>query len=551
MINHFEAIVIGSGYGGAIAASRLARAGLRVAVLERGKEYALGDFPDTLAEGAKAFQTNSALGHSGPRDGLFDLHANKDISVLVGCGLGGTSLINGNVMLEPEPRVFEDPIWPAALRADIGGGMAQGYAKARAMLRPVPYPAHIMLDKITALQASATALGGKFSYPPINVTFEEQAGVNAAGVEQPACTLCGDCCSGCNVGAKNTVAMNYLPDAVKHGAQIFTHCAVSHVAHGETASARWAIHYERTDEGGPGGVQVISANHVFVCAGTLGSTEILLRSKARGLTLSDRLGHGFSGNGDVIAFGYNNDVPINGIGVGDPPRTDKVGPVGPVIAGLVDLRSDGPVSENMVIQEGAIPSLLGPLLPTMLAGSSALFGRDTDTGDFWSEAGRTLKSIAHDPYEGAVHNSQTYLVMAHDDHNGRMELNGKGKVSLVWPDVGDLPVYKMIDATLEKATAANGGTYIPNPLWSKALGRNLISVHPLGGCAMGETADSGVVDHACRVFAQNGGFHEGLYAMDGSVMPRSLGVNPSLTISAISERAMALFIERRERGKTV
>ena len=552
MEDRYDAIVIGSGYGGGIAASRLSRMGLKVCVLERGREFPIGSFPKNLKEGGKEFQTTSALGRTGSRDALFDMRVNKDISVMVGCGPGGTSLINGNVMLEPEPRVFEDKKWPAALRAELSTSLASGYDRARAMLRPVSYPGKPDLKKIDAFKQSAEAVGGKFSYPPINVTFEEQAGLNAAGVDQPACTLCGDCCSGCNVGAKNTIAMNYLPDAKNHGASIFTQCQVHHIEQhhieqGAGEGARWNVIFETTGSDSAEAMQSVSADIVVCSAGTLGSTEILLRSAVEGLPLSSALGQNFSGNGDVLAFGYNNDVPINGIGTGHPPYEEGVEPVGPVIAGLIDLRTDGALEDNIVIQEGALPSLLAPLLPAMLAGASPLFGDDTDSGDSWDETKRSAQSLIKGAYEGAVHNSQTFLVMAHEGSGGKMVLDDDGNIRLDWPDVGDLPVFELIDKHLRAAVAATGGTYIPNPLWSKMLDRNLVSVHPLGGCAMGDDASSGVVDHKCRVFDGGGKIHKGLYVMDGSAMPRSLGVNPSLTISAISERAMSYFADELER----
>ena len=289
---------------------------------------------------------------------------------------------------------------------------------------------------------------------------------------------------------------------------------------------------------------MVSARTVVLGAGTLGSSEIMLRSAEAGLCLSPRTGENFSGNGDVIAFGYNNDVEINGIGIGHP-AVEGTDLVGPVIAGLIDLRRDGPLDENIVIQEGAIPSLLAPLLPGLMAGISPLFGDDTDAGDFFAEAGRTAKSIFKGAYQGAVHNTQTFLVMAHEGGGGVMSLDD-GRLGLTWPDAGKRPVFELISKTLRAATAATGGTYVDNPMWSRLLGRNLISVHPLGGCCLADTAEVGVVDHKCRVFDGDGGVHDGLYVMDGSVLPRSLGVNPSLTISAVAERAMIHFA--RDRG---
>ena len=533
----YGAVVVGSGYGAGTAASRLARMGLDVCVLERGKEFLPGDFPDTLGKGMRQFQASTPIGHTGPRQALFDMHMHDDVSVLVGCGLGGTSLINGNVMLQPDNRVFEDTAWPEALRNDVADGLAAGYARARHWLQPVPYPGTPHLAKITAFEKAAKALGGPFSYPPVNVTFEPGVQGNAAGVHQPACTLCGDCCSGCNIGAKNTVAMNYLPDAARHGAAIFTGTRVSHV---ERKGGLWRVLF---DDGAGTPVRVVTTPVVVIGAGTLGSSEIMLRSKAAGLSLSPRTGDRFSGNGDVIAFGYNNDVPVNGIGMGHLP-VDPDNPVGPVIAGLIDLRATASLDDGMVIQEGAIPGLLSALLPAMLATGSPMFGDDTDTGDSLSEAGRAARSLFGGAYTGAVHNTQTFLVMAHDGALGHIRLDDD-RVVVKWPGAGDAPVYKKISEVLRKATAATGGTFIDNPLWSRRLGRNLVSVHPLGGCPMGDDPDCGALNHAAQAFTGDGELWDGLYVMDGSIIPRSLGVNPSLTITALTERALTIFEKQR------
>ena len=532
--DRYDAIIIGSGYGAGVAASRLSRMGLKTCVLERGREFLPGDFPDTLREGMKEFQTSSGLGHTGKHDALFDMRVNSDMSVLVGCGLGGTSLINGNVMLKPDPRVFEDTAWPKALRDAVSGELEDGYTQARKWLQPVSYPGAPQLKKITAFETAARAVGGPFSYPPINVTFNGDPDGNTAGVYQPDCTNCGDCCSGCNIGAKNTVAMNYLPDAARHGAEIFTGAWVSHV---ERIGSIWSVVFKDDND-----VQhSVQAGSVILGAGTLGSSEIMLRTRKAGLSVSPRTGERFSGNGDVISFGYNNDVPVNGIGMGDLVG-DANDPVGPVIAGLIDLRNTNDLSDGMVIQEGAIPGLLSVLLPTMLASGAPLFGDDTDSGDFLKEAGRTARSLFKGAYEGAVHNTQTFLVMAHDSATGTMQIKD-GRLIIDWPNAGRAPIYEEISNVLRKATAATGGTLINNPLWSRALGRNLISVHPLGGCGLGDDPETGVVDHKSRVFNADGGVWDGLYIMDGSVIPRSLGVNPSLTITALSERAMAHYAQ--------
>ena len=541
---HYDAIVVGSGYGAGISASRLSRMGLKVCVFERGPERVPGEFPETLGESSDEFQIDLPLKHIGSKTALFDMHVNSDVSVLVGCGLGGTSLINGNVMLIPDRRVFDNKDWPEKIRQDFDTLLKEGYERANLMIQPVSYPNKIKLKKLQAFETAAKAIDAECTLPPITVTFDAESSGNHAGVIQEDCTLCGDCCSGCNIGAKNTTALNYIPDAVNHGAKIFTLTQVHHI---ERKAEIWKVYFQRIDaETGeviPNSYRYITSETIVLGAGTLGSTEILLRSKEAGLDISDLIGKNFSGNGDVIAFGYNNDIPINGIGTGNP-IPEELEPVGPVIAGLIDLRDTEDVNDGMVIQEGAIPSTLAPIMPALTSSASPIFGDDTDDGwqDFIEEKMRSWTSIFKGAYQGAVHNTQTLLVMAHDGGGGEMKLDDD-RIRIDWPDAGDRPVFKKIGNVLNRVTAATGGTFINNPVWSKALGRGLISVHPLGGCCLGETVFTGVVNHKCQVFNTYGGVHQGLYVTDGAVMPSSLGVNPSMTISAIAERAMMYYAD--------
>jgi cholesterol oxidase len=545
--DHYEVVVIGSGYGGSIAASRMARAGRNVCVLERGKEFQPGEYPDTEPTALGETQVHLADGkHAGDRTGLYDLHQNTDISVLVGCGLGGTSLLNANVSLEAEPRVFDDPRWPVEVIQDLPTLVAKGYERAREMLKPVAYPDNQPpLPKLAALEASSKFLDGKFYRTPINVTFAD--GVNHVGVEQHACTLCGDCCSGCNYGAKNTLIMNYLPDAVNHTAEIYSRTAVRYL---EKQGDKWLVHYQILDSGREcfdAPTLTVSADIVFVSAGTLGSTEILLRSRAHGLSLSDKLGEHMTGNGDVLAFGYNGDRVINGIGSGhrDPASMD---PVGPCITGIIDLRGQTVLDDGMVIEEGSIPGALGPILAGGLAGSSLIGGRDEEPGIATriEELEREQQSLICGPYHGAIHNTQTYLIMTHDDGNGRMYLD-KDELRVDWPGVGQQPIFEKANDALYQAGKALGGRYVDNPLWTKQFHQQLITVHPLGGCVMGKDASTGVVNHKGQVFAGVEGttVYPNLYVSDGSVIPRPLGVNPLLTISALSERVVAVAAAER------
>ena len=510
----YDVVVVGSGYGGGVSASRLARAGQRVCVIERGREIPTGSFPDRLPELRRELQVSGGRMRSGSR-GLYDFRLGADIHVLVGCGLGGGSLINAGVGLRPDARVFADGAWPREVAAD--GLLDLGFERAQAMLRPSRYAKAQTLTKYRALEAASAAFGTPPVPAPVVVSFEET--VNPAGVTQPACTLCGDCCSGCNVGAKNTVAVTYLPDAKAHGADIFTELTVGHL---EKRDGGWRVHFmpEETDTT----PRFVDAKTVVLAAGTLGSTEVLLRSRDHGLKLSDRLGEGFSANGDIIAFALGGRERVNGVGVGEPPK--YVGDIiGACVAGQIELPDGSDLDRSMIIQEGVLPSALAPLLPVFFIAGGRLLG--------------AAQSLIKGVYQGPLSHLHTFFVVSHDDAKGRIGLeNGGARVH--WPNVADQPVYARVDEALTRAAQAVGARYIKSPLATTTMGTKPATAHPLGGCGMGEDAACGVVNHKCQVFAGESGegVHAGLYVCDGAVIPRSIGVNPLLTITALAERAM-------------
>ena len=543
----YDVIVIGSGYGGSIAASRMSRAGWNVCLLERGREFSPGEFPDGVEHAAMEMQLTLPDGQrTGPKTGLYNFHIGEDINVFWGCGLGGTSLVNANVALRPDPRVFEDPVWPRGLREDRQG-IETALGHARDMLTPKTYPDDRPIPrKLASLAKSAEALG-PFRKLEINVTFTD--GPNVVGVEQRACTDCGDCVSGCNIGAKNTLAMNYIPDAFAHDAEIFTQIDVRYV---EQEPGGWRVYYEALEGASSSNDEplFLRAKMVFVCGGVLGSNEIMMRSKEHGLAVSDRLGERFSGNGDVLAFAYNCVEAIDSVGWG----TEGLGhrpPVGPCIIGVIDLRDpESPLENGMVIEDGSVPSPLAHLIVGAFELAAATIGQDTDERfvDEIEGAAREAESLLAGPYTGAIRNTQVYLVMSQDDGKGTMRFENDN-VRLTWPGVGSQPNFQRVSDSLLDATRALEGIYIRDPIWTNPLGKRLVTVHPLGGCAMGDSAAEGVVDHRCRCFKGNTGteVHEGLYIVDGSVIPRPLGVNPLLTISSLAERCCKLAAEDRGR----
>lgn len=555
--DRYDVVVVGSGYGASIAASRFSRAGYSVCVLERGREYLANDFPNTAASATPEIHIESAEGliEKLPENplGLYNFHINKDLNVLVGCGLGGTSLINANVSLKPDPRVFEDKVWPQEIRDDKKG-LDEAYKNAKEMLKANPYPAgkngYPELQKSKALFKSGKALAYKTDYLDINVNFDYK-GKNHVGVEQLPCNNCGDCCSGCRYKAKNTLDKNYLPDAKNHGAEIFTQMDVRHIE--KNADKTWTVHYLQQPgkplKGNPA-TSFIRADIVVLGAGSLGSTEILLRSKQNGLAISDKIGSSFSGNGDVLAFSYNSDDKVNAIGFGSDKPESRT-PVGPCITAIIDARpADKPLKDGMVIEEGSAPGALGAILPKLFSSAASAFGEDTDKGfaDNTKEVYRQVESLTRGYKYGATHNTQTCLIMSNDDQEGKLDLKND-KVRLSWAGYAKKEIFKNVKANMVKAATALGGTYLENPITEEFFGEKMITVHPLGGCAMGEASDIGVVNHKCEVFdsksADKKAVHDGLYVMDGAVIPRSLGVNPLFTICAVSERAAAIAIAQR------
>ena len=579
--DRYDVVVVGSGYGGAIAASRMARArradGTQptVALLERGREWPTGSFPDTALEVVPEMQVTFKDHREGSETGLYDLHVNDDLHVFVACGLGGGSLINAGAAVIPDPRVFADPGWPDEIReeaariADLMNSaapvaavqnrpldddyLADGFARAAQMLRPAPYPSDWPTPaKLKALEAMAASTGSTVTRVPINVHFGA-SGPNHVGVEQTSCPGCGDCMTGCNHGAKNTLMANYLPDARNHGAEIYTQAIVTHVSR-DPSGTHWLVHYRMAGSGESSfdaPPNFVRADIVVLAAGALGSTEILLRSRREGLPVSSQIGQHFTGNGDVVGFAYGMADRVNGVGTGKglPPKED---PVGPCITGCIDLRDHAkPLDEGMIIEEGSLAGAMAPLLPAAFGFSETLWGESGQQriSGWLRESWYKFTGMAGGAYRGKMAHTQTLLVMSHDGAAGQVVLKGD-HTRVVWPGAGSLPENLKVHDQLKQMTLARSGTYVRNPIWSQALGHQLITVHPLGGCPMGAVGATGVVNHKNLVFQGEGPeVHEGLYVMDGSVVRRSVGVNPLMTISAIAERSCAWMA--RDRGWTI
>ncbi len=520
--DRYDVIVVGSGYGGGVAASRLSRAGKSVAVLERGREVLTGSFPSRFPDLKNEMQVTGKRLRTGPTSALFDVRLGDDMHVLVGCGLGGGSLINAGVALRPDARVFADERWPGQIAQD--GLLDEGFRRAKLWLNPQSDPRAGEYAKYKTLEAAGAALGYDIVAPAVTVSFDPN--VNVAGIEQPGCTRCGDCCGGCNVGAKNSVALTYLPDAVRHGAELYTHAGVRHLA--KSADGDWEVHVRRLDAGSSASPDmVLRAAMVVLGAGTLGTTEILLRSRAMGLPLSDRVGERFSANGDIIAFGYGAREPVNAVGVGYPAKIEGA-EVGAAVSGQLEIDDAANLANELRVQEGVLPSSLAPVLPVLFIPNGRLLG--------------ALQSLVNGVYKGPFAKLQTFFAVSHDSASGRFVLDDD-RLILAWPNAKDEPVYARLDAMLSAVVKESGGSYVKNPLAGTVMGHQPATAHPLGGAGMGRERGDGVVNHKGQVFDAGPGrgstaVHEGLYVVDGAVIPRSIGVNPLLTITALAERTL-------------
>ena len=549
----FDVLVVGSGYGGAVAASGLSNTGqgVRVCVLERGKEYLQGAFPARMADlaGHVRFSTEGAARPQGQQEGLFDFKVGTDVSALVASGVGGGSLINAGVMAEPSAEAL------ARLEASVGP-LAGYYPAARQALgaqdntilhRAGPRPL-----KFVALQALAQRLapaGAAFSAAPVTVAMTDKA--NSAGVALDACVQCGDCATGCNFNAKDSLDTNLLVRARRGGAVIYSGATVLRFER-DAARQAWRVHVTYTDtalrkkDPKPFSLYV---GKLILAAGTYGSTEILLRSRSAALPLSPALGRRFSSNGDLIALAYAQAARANALS--DEDAAPAAREVGPTITGMV--RVPG-ARGQLLIEELAVPGALRRLFEEMATTANALSelaaaDRSDHTPD---QDGQDPCAI--DPRKLA--HTSVLALMGDDGAAGRMQLVASG-VKVVWPELRQHPLFDEQMALLAAAGAGEGGAaangvILANPMWKllppgleylmSSKRGPLLTVHPLGGCAIGADASAGVVNAHGQVYlggtADPAAVHASLVVLDGSVIPQALGVNPALTITAVALRAV-------------
>ncbi|WP_128936408.1 GMC family oxidoreductase N-terminal domain-containing protein [Bradyrhizobium zhanjiangense] len=510
----FDVVIVGSGYGGAIAAAELSACTdetgqpLRLCILERGQEYLSGAFPSRQADlaGHVRFMTPDARRQMGAHDGLYDVRSSEDAVTVVASGLGGGSLINAGVMEMPRNEVFREGRWPHAIRVDETLFELAGLLRHSVGARPLP-AAHVgLLKKTGQLNRLATTT-------LLPITVSTSSGPNSAGVLLNECAMCGDCATGCNHGAKNSLDLNLLFLANQSGARLVTGATVLRFA--PCTDAGWVVHVNHTDnhlrdrQSTPFQVRT---KRLILSAGTLGSTEILLRSQGA-LRFSAQLGRKFSANGDMLVTAYGLDEVVNAVAdETEPPAAAAQkgsGPraIGPTITAMIDLRTGNPESD-LVIQDLAVPGPLRRLFEEAITSFDVLnqLGQRP-----WRRYERDCPK--HDDAavnRDAVKHSLVLAMIARDDADGELTLGDKalcddadGLLTVHWPALRMDRRFDEHHRRLKELMAKSriGGRVVNNLLWrpfaeelERLFGRQrgpLVTVHPSGGARWAMTSARG------------------------------------------------------------
>lgn len=542
-----DVVVVGSGFGGSVAAYRLAAAGRSVVVLERGRAYAPGTFPRSPADMAGAFWDPEKDLH-----GLYDVWSFSGCDSVVASGLGGGSLIYANVLLRKDEHWFvhDEPsgdggaeTWPVT-RADLD----PHYDVVEEMLGATPYPldhpAYTDTPKTIALRDAAMELGLDWQLPPLGISFASKPGAepglglpivepaygNLHGMARRTCRLCGECDLGCNDGAKNTLDHTYLSAAQHHGADLRTLHDVWNVR--QRAGGGYAVDYVRHD--GTVGVQIIECDQLVLAAGTFGTTNLLLRSRSGLPALSGALGSRFSGNGDVLAFLLR---------AKDRSRTREIDAShGPVITSAIrlpdELEDPAEAGRGAYIEDGGHPAFVDWLAEGADVKTNFLRASRFVVNRIWATLTRDSNMSAEiaDLFRDAELSASSLplLGMGRDKPNGRLRLR-RGKLDVEWDAKASTEHFARLETTMRRIADVLGADYSGLPAW---LGKRFITVHPLGGAPMGRDPGEGVCDGYGEVFG-----HPGLYIADGAVMPGPVGANPSLTIAALADRMSTRLLE--------
>jgi cholesterol oxidase len=524
MTRTYDAVIIGSGFGGSIHALRLTEAGRSVLVLERGRRWSPRDFPRDVEDVDRLLWRYPERTQS---RGLFELRAMSGISSITASGVGGGSLIYASIHYRPQATIFADPRWPAPFSLDA---LEPYYAKVEEELGVAPIPRALGLPKRDAFHRAARAMGRASFDAPLAVNF---AGAPAEDVRRQACQLCAECEFGCTYGAKNTLDFTYLAKAQQRGCELATHRMVTHIS--PAPGGGWAVHHRDTETGETGSVV---GRRVVIAAGTLGTNELLLRSRDVTKTLprlSHRLGHGYSGNGDFLGNIQGADRDLEPW-------------LGPDVTSVMWNLDDGPQpgfamatpTFSRPVMEALASFGQPPPQPLLKLVAPALYRRLPGLLAAGLRSGRLSKPLRRPlPGAGPASRMTTVFAMGHDNAGGRLTLR-RGRLDAIWDYAREnRALIARQRAAMQELAEHYGGRYADLPTWE--LFSRPMTVHNLGGCALSETADEGVVGLDGMVHG-----HPGLYVADGSVIPTAIGSHPVMTISAvaewIAERVAASFL---------
>ncbi len=523
---HYDVLVVGSGFGGSVTALRLTEKGYRVGVLEAGRRFTNETLPKNSWH-LRSFLWAPKLGCTG----LQRIHVLKDVVILAGAGVGGGSLNYANTLYEPLQPFFDDPQW--AHITDWRDELAPHYAQAKAMLGAITNPTTTPSDVEMQRLAGQFGKGDTYHATPVGVFFgrdgkQEPARPVAdpyfggAGPQRTGCIECGECMTGCRHGAKNTLTTNYLYLAERAGAHIHPLTTVVDVRQRSTGG--YEVHTARTGSWFPGSGRRFTADQVVFAAGTYNTQRLLHRLQASSLpNISSRLGFLTRTNSESLLgvrmanpqHDYTRGVAITSSW--HPDENTHIEPVrygkGSNAMGLLNtIMTDGGTRRNrwwqFLLALLRKPSGLRLLVPRR-----------------WSERVIILLVMQ------TVNNSIT--VMRRRRRFGRTRLTsvqGEGEPNPTWIPVANEAARQLAD----NVGGIAGGT------WGDLLNIPM-TAHFIGGCVIGDSPATGVIDAYHRLYG-----HEGLHVVDGSTLSANLGVNPSLSITAQAERAMALWPNKGE-----
>jgi cholesterol oxidase len=520
----YDAVVIGSGFGGAVMACRLAETGRSVAVLERGRRWVSADFPRAVGQVA-----DEAFWEEGRSHGFIEYAAFRKLDVVLGAGVGGGSLHYFNVNLPADERIFADRRWPQAITRTA---LEPYYARAVEMLESLPLqPPHgrqALPERTSVFLEASRAAGYNTDQVPVAVYTGVPRTNPATGLEQNPCVYCGNCLLGCDIRAKNTLDTNYLALAEsRHGATVHPLAVVDGIA--PSSGGGYDVSFRRLDEADPGRPGIRDSVHgriVVVAAGTLGSARLLL--SCRDVTgtlpaLPRSLGEHFSLNGELLFALAHGTSQRTDPGLGPPITARATVRTADYLITVEDL---GLPDSLLWYLEGALPPATGRV--RALAELATSYARRT----LGIGTRTTRLSLELDSVVSGARTPRTipFLGMGTDSSDGRMRLEGDA-LEIDWDARRNRGLYKEMTRVMASISEAAGGKFMNSFLYRWPM-RKILTAHPLGGCVMGDDPDRSVVRDSGETWS-----YPGLYVVDGSIVPTALAVNPSLTIAGLAERA--------------